>query len=256
MTMRLLAADIHLSGAHPRRCRDFLSALSAAAADEIYLLGDLFDAWPGDDEDGAWAAEIKAALAEKTRGGTAIFIMRGNRDFLLGRRFCENTGCRLLADMHSLEEGGRRCLLTHGDLLSGEDGYLFWRKIAHSRWFALLATMLPLGWRRKAATMLRGQSQKHRRRAEIKLSAAEAALKKTPLRNINSRPHPRPRRIPLAVANPANPPPPLPPRLGIGIPSIPFSNPNHRRGRLTKNFCNQNCKTLLSVNRWQLFFGE
>ena len=177
MAMRLLAADIHLSGAHPRRCRDFLSALSAAAADEIYLLGDLFDAWPGDDEDGAWAAEIKAALAEKTRGGTAIFVMRGNRDFLLGRRFCENTGCRLLADMHSLEEGGRRCLLAHGDLLSGEDGYLFWRGIAHSRWFALLATMLPLGWRRKAATMLRGQSQKHRRRAEIKLSAAEAALK-------------------------------------------------------------------------------
>ena len=65
-----------------------------------------------------------------------------------------------------------------------------------------------------------------------KIVGGGSGIKRTPLRNINPRPHPRPWRIPLAVANPANPPPPLPPRLGIGIPSIPFPNPNHRRGRL------------------------
>ena len=86
-----------------------------------------------------------------------------------------------------------------------------------------------------------------------KIVGGGSSIKRTPLRNINPRPHPRPRRIPLAVANPATPPPPLPPRLGIGIPSIPSPNPNHRWGRLTKSFCNQNCKTLLSVNRRQFF---
>ncbi|MGU9951046.1 MAG: UDP-2,3-diacylglucosamine diphosphatase [Gammaproteobacteria bacterium WSBS_2016_MAG_OTU1] len=176
--MRLLAADLHLSA----KCHeDFLSALSAdniKKAKEIYLLGDIFDIWLGDDENEEWVNRISQVLSEIVSTGTSIFIMRGNRDFLLGQRFCQQTGCQLLPDFHVIESGGRKLLLTHGDLLCGESSYLRWRKIAHHPLLATVTFYLPMSLRRRVAALLRGQSKSRHKKATIGLEIATLFLKR------------------------------------------------------------------------------
>ncbi len=151
---------------------------AAQAAEEVYLLGDVFDAWPGDDENDDYAAAARGGLAALAHGGAQIYIQRGNRDFLLGRRFCRQTGCKMLPNLHVLECGGRRFLLAHGDLFCEDAQYLRWRKIVQSDVFAGLARCLPLSGRRRAAAFLRGQSRQRRTAAAISPSRAAAALRK------------------------------------------------------------------------------
>lgn len=178
--MRLFAADLHLRADKPERLQSFLAALNGEArrAKELYLLGDIFDAWPGDDENGETAAAACRGMAALAQSGVAVYIQRGNRDFLLGKRFCRRAGCRMLSDLHVLECGGRRFLLAHGDLFCGDKKYLRWRKIVRSGVFAVFARCLPLSARRRAAAFLRGQSQKRRRPAELSPERAAAALRK------------------------------------------------------------------------------
>ncbi|MGI9305920.1 MAG: UDP-2,3-diacylglucosamine diphosphatase [Gammaproteobacteria bacterium] len=178
--MRLFAADLHLCGEYPVRLRAFVALLHRAARDtaEVYLLGDIFDAWPGDDNDDETARGAAAALSEFSAGGGTAFIQRGNRDFLLGGRFCRRAGCALLSDLHVLECGGRRFLLAHGDSFSDDEKYLRWRKIARGGAISLLARILPLSARRRAAAALRRQSANRRRAAEISPHCAAAALRR------------------------------------------------------------------------------
>ena len=178
--MRLLFADVHLSACETARTRSFLSVLSGAArqAKEIYLLGDIFDLWLGDDDEEELAVVVRDALAALTQSGVAVFIQRGNRDFLLGARFCRQTGCRLLPALHVLAIGGRRLLLTHGDLLCGDAPYLRYRTLVQSAAFAAVARGLPLSWRRRAAALMRAQSQRRRRPAVLSLPQATAVMRR------------------------------------------------------------------------------
>lgn len=119
----LFISDLHLSAARPRTTRCFLRFLEqrAPSAGRLYILGDLFDAYIGDDDNSAPAGEIKAALRRLSGQGTEILFQHGNRDFLVGERFCQETGATLLDDYAVVDLGGENVLLTHGDLLCTDD---------------------------------------------------------------------------------------------------------------------------------------
>ena len=117
----LFISDLHLSPQQPELTATFLHWLSARASGTaaLYILGDLFDAWIGDDDDGY--GDVEAALAGVAASGTRGYLMHGNRDFLLGRRFARRTGFRLLPDPARITLAGEPVLLMHGDLLCTDD---------------------------------------------------------------------------------------------------------------------------------------
>ncbi len=123
MPETLFISDLHLSPERPETVDLLLRFLAGRApqAARLYILGDLFDAWIGDDDDTPPYPEVRAALRRLTASGTECMLMRGNRDFLLGKRFCRETGCSLLTDPTLVHFDGRRTLLMHGDLLCTDD---------------------------------------------------------------------------------------------------------------------------------------
>lgn len=123
MSETLFISDLHLAPERPATVALFLAFLNGRArgADTLYVLGDLFDAWIGDDDDTPPYPRIRTALRELTASGTRCMIMHGNRDFLIGRTFARDTGCTLLKDPTLVELSGTRSLLMHGDLLCTDD---------------------------------------------------------------------------------------------------------------------------------------
>lgn len=120
----LLISDLHLSPARPAIARLFCGFLQqqATRASALYILGDLFEYWIGDEAvDQGPLIPIVDAMAAVTRAGVPIFLMHGNRDFLLGARFAQATGATLLGDPHRLDLAGTPTLLTHGDQLCTDD---------------------------------------------------------------------------------------------------------------------------------------
>jgi UDP-2,3-diacylglucosamine hydrolase len=126
----LFVSDLHLDSARPAITSLFLRFLreEAADAEALYILGDLFEAWLGDDADDAVAVEVRAALSALVAGGVPVCLMRGNRDFLFGPRLAADTGVRLLPDPCVIRLYGEPTLLMHGDLLCTDDrAYLAFR---------------------------------------------------------------------------------------------------------------------------------
>ena len=123
MTETLLISDLHLSGDYADTVALFLSFCRerAAGADALYVLGDLFDAWIGDDNDAPPYPEVRAALKVLTRSGTQVYLQHGNRDFLLGEAFCARTGAALLPEEAVVALYGTTMLLMHGDTLCTDD---------------------------------------------------------------------------------------------------------------------------------------
>lgn len=123
MPASLFISDLHLAPERPATVALFLDFLGRQAreAEALYILGDLFDAWIGDDDDEPPYPAIRAALRDLTASGTRCAILPGNRDFLLGRRFLADTGCELLADPTRIDLYGTPTLLMHGDLLCTDD---------------------------------------------------------------------------------------------------------------------------------------
>jgi UDP-2,3-diacylglucosamine hydrolase len=119
----LFISDLHLAAARPgvlHRCTEFLGQ-RARTAQALYILGDLFDAWVGDDDDSPLARQVREALQALTGHGVPVYLQHGNRDFLLGERFCAQTGCRLLDEETVIALAGEPTLLLHGDLLCSDD---------------------------------------------------------------------------------------------------------------------------------------
>ncbi|WP_428623459.1 UDP-2,3-diacylglucosamine diphosphatase [Sedimenticola sp.] len=123
MPATLLISDLHLSHQRPATVALFLRFLQeqACQANELYILGDLFDAWIGDDNTRPPAPETIQALRQLTDRGCKLFVMHGNRDFLLGEQFAQATGGILLPDPYVTDLGGQPTLLMHGDLLCSDD---------------------------------------------------------------------------------------------------------------------------------------
>jgi len=123
LQINLFISDLHLSQEEPDTVRLFLHFLQlhAPQADNLYILGDLFDTWVGDDDTAPPIPSIIAALKQLSESGTKIFIQPGNRDFLLGEAFMAATGSTLLPDIYVIELEGIPTLLMHGDLLCTDD---------------------------------------------------------------------------------------------------------------------------------------
>jgi UDP-2,3-diacylglucosamine hydrolase len=158
----LFVSDLHLDATRPASIELFqrFARSEGERADALYILGDLFEAWIGDDDDTPEFGPVLDALASLSRAGVPCFAMRGNRDFLLGQRFEERTGCRLLGDWHVAEIGGERVLMTHGDLLCTDDvPYQALRKTVRDATWQREFLAKPLAERRAIAEDLRRRSR-------------------------------------------------------------------------------------------------
>ncbi|MEM7468940.1 MAG: UDP-2,3-diacylglucosamine diphosphatase [Pseudomonadota bacterium] len=116
-------SDLHLSEERPDKLECFQAFVehSTNKARAVYILGDLFEVWLGDDDDRPPHPRTLSLLRRLVDSGVALFVALGNRDFLLGKRFCQATGARLLGDWETIDLYGRPTLLTHGDLLCTKD---------------------------------------------------------------------------------------------------------------------------------------
>jgi UDP-2,3-diacylglucosamine hydrolase len=172
----LFISDLHLHAGDAETARRFREFTEGPARDasELYVLGDLFEAWIGDDDDDPRIAPAIDALKTLTDSGVQCALMHGNRDFLLGQRFCALTGCRLLGDYERLTLFGQPVLLTHGDLLCTDDTrYMTLRAELRSPAWQRDFLAKPLAERRQIASDLR------------QLSTTEIAMKSDFIMDVN-----------------------------------------------------------------------
>jgi UDP-2,3-diacylglucosamine hydrolase len=155
---------LHLDPATPEIAERFLRFLEGPVqgAASLYLLGDVFEAWLGDDDPEPAHRDVVGALAAVTARGTLLYLMHGNRDFLLGEKFCAETGATLLDDPVIATIGSDRVLLSHGDGLCVDDGaYQRLRALVRDPEVRRGFAALPLASRRKLATEARAGSREH-----------------------------------------------------------------------------------------------
>jgi len=136
MSHSLFISDLHLSGSHPRSMAEFehFVAEYAARAEALYILGDLFEYWAGDDDlDDAFHEQVIAALSGLARHHTRVYLLRGNRDLLMGETLAKACRATLLDDPSLIELYGTPTLLSHGDTLCTDDvEYLQYREQVRS----------------------------------------------------------------------------------------------------------------------------
>ncbi|MCD1607780.1 UDP-2,3-diacylglucosamine diphosphatase [Stutzerimonas kunmingensis] len=169
--MILLISDLHLEEKRPDITRAFLHFLATRArqAEALYILGDFFEVWIGDDAMTPFQQSIADALRALSERGTRIYLMHGNRDFMLGKGFCRAAGCTLLGDPSVVELGGERVLLMHGDsLCTRDEGYMRLRRLLRNPLSLFILRHLPLSTRRKLARKLRNES-----RAQTRMKASD-----------------------------------------------------------------------------------
>ena len=159
--MQLFISDLHLSDERPETVQLFLRFLQqqASRASRLYILGDLFEVWIGDDDDQSPIPQVVQGLSRLTQGGTWLGVMHGNRDFLLGEDFCRASGAELLPDPICLTLQETPTLLMHGDLLCTDDeAYQAFRKQVRDPAFQSQFLALPLAARREKANEYRTMS--------------------------------------------------------------------------------------------------
>ena len=169
--MILLISDLHLEEGRPDISRAFLHFLETRAtqAEALYILGDFFEVWVGDDGMTPFQHEIARALRTLSDRGTRILLMHGNRDFMIGKAFCREAGCTLLDDPHVVQLAGERVLLTHGDALCTRDeAYMRLRRWLRNPLSLFILHNLPLSRRQQLASKLRSTS-----RTETRMKASE-----------------------------------------------------------------------------------
>ena len=167
---QLFVADLHLSPDHPRLVRGFLDLLQhyQGKIDELYILGDWFEAWIGDDDHSAWLDTIVDALQEFVAHGSKVFFMHGNRDFALGQRFMQRFDGQLLTqDTLSIAHPNIKVIVEHGDALCTDDeDYQRFRKIIRNKLLLNALLKLPLKLRRGIANYARRKSQQSQQQKE------------------------------------------------------------------------------------------
>lgn len=180
----LLISDLHLEEERPELTRAFLQFLERETpqASTLYILGDFFNVWIGDDDDRPLNAQISAALRQQADAGLRICLMHGNRDFLLGQRFAAAAGATLVDDPQVLCCGAHRYLLMHGDQLCTRDAAYqdFRRQVRDPAWQQAFLGR-PLAERRAFAQQARAASKsmssnKPEDIMDVSQDAVEAAL--------------------------------------------------------------------------------
>jgi UDP-2,3-diacylglucosamine hydrolase len=160
----LLISDLHLQASKPEIGEQFLSFLGGEAtrAEALYILGDLFEYWVGDDDPNPHYAVMKRAIRGLVDAGIPVFFMHGNRDFMIGEQFAEETGVTLLGDPESIELHGEKVLLSHGDALCIDDKHYQQMRLMtrNPEWQAMMRAK-PLEERIAIAENARQQSQEY-----------------------------------------------------------------------------------------------
>jgi UDP-2,3-diacylglucosamine hydrolase len=181
----LFISDLHLDASRPHIVELFTRLLANEARDAaaLYILGDLFESWIGDDDDAALPAVVALSLRALRDSGVPIYFMHGNRDFLLGPDYAARAGLTLLTDPTVIELAGERTLLMHGDTLCTDDiDYQKFRALVRDSVWQKLFLAKPLAERRAFAAQARGESRKQTalKQAEImdvNQTAVESALR-------------------------------------------------------------------------------
>jgi UDP-2,3-diacylglucosamine hydrolase len=206
--LRLFISDLHLCPAAPELAQAFEDFMRkhASGADELYILGDFFDAWIGDDEDDGFYLNLIALIRQYADKGLPIYFQHGNRDFLVGDDFAKAAGVTLLPEQHVISLGETKALLMHGDALCTDDqAYMAFRaQVRDPQWQQQILS-LPLDQRRVMAAQLRAQSQSmNSNKAEDIMDVNEQAVRTVVEQSgaqtlIHGHTH-RPQRHPLASA--------------------------------------------------------
>lgn len=157
----LFIADLHLQTEEPAITAGFLRLRGEAkSADALYILGDLFEAWIGDDDPNPLHREMAAAIKALVDSGVPCYFIHGNRDFLIGQRYARESGMTLLPEEQVLNLYGRNILIMHGDTLCTDDtGYLAFRAKVHTPWIQKVFLALPLFIRNRIAARMRAGSK-------------------------------------------------------------------------------------------------
>lgn len=164
----LFISDLHLDSERPEIGAQMLAFLEGEArqADALYILGDLFESWVGDDDPNPHYATIKTAIRALVDAGVPVYFMHGNRDFMIGADFARETGVEILADPYEVDLYGKRVLLSHGDAMCTDDvEYQQVRAMSRKpEWIAMMRAK-PLEERLAFAAAARAKSQQ--RSAEL-----------------------------------------------------------------------------------------
>jgi len=163
-------SDLHLDEQRPDITRAFLVFLqtTAASAKAVYILGDLFEAWIGDDYQPDWIKTIQTAIKTLTDTGVAVFFIHGNRDFLIRDHFAKRTGITLLPELCIMTLGDQKALIMHGDTLCIDDHeYQAARKLLRNPDWQndFLAKSIPE--RLAIARQMRAESQSHMQSSQL-----------------------------------------------------------------------------------------
>ena len=163
----LFIADLHLCAAHAETARAFELFLAGPArvAGRLFILGDLFEYWPGDDDlDAPFNAKVCNQLALARQTGLEIYFLAGNRDFLIDGRFAERTGVALISEPHELALGQRTAIILHGDAMCTDDHdyQAFRAQVRSPEWQAEFLSQ-PLEARKKIIEGVRAQSEAGKR---------------------------------------------------------------------------------------------
>lgn len=168
MKHTIFIADLHLSRDTPELNTLFFQCLEQwqGKIDALYILGDLFDAWVGDDAADETERNILQAFHRFTRH-TPCYFISGNRDFLISQQFEQQTGIKKLADQTLISLYGTPCLLTHGDEMCSQDkSYQRFRRIIRNPYIQKILLALPISTRRRIANKLRAASQRKKQQAQ------------------------------------------------------------------------------------------
>jgi len=181
----LFVSDLHLDASRPRITRLFAEFVrdEASHANALYILGDMFEAWIGDDADDDTGDEVAAALAALHARGVPSFFIHGNRDFLLGDAYARRARMTLLPDASVVEIEGEPTLLMHGDTLCTDDApYQAFRAQAHAPAWQRAFLVRPLDERRAFAAQARAESQRYTRSIGDAITDVNAAAVASTLR--------------------------------------------------------------------------
>lgn len=155
-------SDLHLTPERPAIARAFMAFMEeqAPAADALYILGDFFEYWIGDDAMEPFHYDIARVLKRYTNSGRQLFLMAGNRDFAIGKKFLQLSGAQWLKDPCIIDLNNQKVLLTHGDLLCTDDReYQKYRRVIRNPLVMALLRITPLAWRQKLAGQIRTSSK-------------------------------------------------------------------------------------------------
>lgn len=174
----IFISDLHLQPALPETTRAFLNFLKTQGqqTERLYILGDLFEYWAGDDDMGSeYLKTVVGALRALADSGTAVFWMCGNRDFLTGDRFLEATGAQALSELAVIDLAGKKIALVHGDAQCTDDqAYMQFRTMVRNPLWQKQFLSMPLAQRKALIAGMREDSQKGNREKSAQMMDVNA----------------------------------------------------------------------------------